>query len=49
MVKSHGSANDIGVANAIGVAARMVSADITRRIGEDLANISANNVPAAAQ
>ncbi|GAA4824679.1 phosphate acyltransferase PlsX [Sphingosinicella ginsenosidimutans] len=49
VVKSHGSANDIGVANAIGVAARMVSADITRRIGEDLANISAHNVPAAAQ
>jgi glycerol-3-phosphate acyltransferase PlsX len=36
VVKSHGSANPKGVANAIGVAARMVGNDITRRIGEDL-------------
>jgi glycerol-3-phosphate acyltransferase PlsX len=36
VVKSHGSANPKGVANAIGVAARMVGNDITRKIGEDL-------------
>ncbi|MEQ7873866.1 phosphate acyltransferase PlsX [Sphingomonas sp. ASV193] len=36
VVKSHGSANVKGVANAVAVAARMVRADITRRIGEDL-------------
>jgi glycerol-3-phosphate acyltransferase PlsX len=36
VVKSHGSANAKGVANAIGVAVRMVGNDITRRIGEDL-------------
>ena len=36
VVKSHGGANPKGVANAIGVAARMVRNDITRRIGEDL-------------
>lgn len=36
VVKSHGSANPKGVANAIGVAARMVANDITRKIGEDL-------------
>jgi glycerol-3-phosphate acyltransferase PlsX len=36
VVKSHGSATPKGIANAIGVAARMVRNDITRRIGEDL-------------
>ncbi len=36
VVKSHGSATPKGVANAIGVAARMVGNDITRKIGEDL-------------
>ncbi len=36
VVKSHGSANPKGVANAIGVAARMVTNDITRKIGQDL-------------
>jgi phosphate acyltransferase len=36
VVKSHGSANPKGVANAIGVAVRMVGNDITRKIGEDL-------------
>ena len=49
VVKSHGGANDIGVANAIGVAIRMVREDITRKIGDDLANVSAHNVQAAAQ
>jgi glycerol-3-phosphate acyltransferase PlsX len=39
VVKSHGNANEKGVANAIRVAARMVRADLTRKIAEDLANI----------
>ena len=41
VVKSHGSATDKGVANAIRVAARMVREDLTRKITEDLANVSA--------
>jgi glycerol-3-phosphate acyltransferase PlsX len=36
VVKSHGSANPKGVANAIGVAAQLVGNDITRKIAEDL-------------
>jgi glycerol-3-phosphate acyltransferase PlsX len=40
VVKSHGSATDKGVANAIRVAARMVREDLTRKIIEDLDNIS---------
>ncbi|WP_118855782.1 phosphate acyltransferase PlsX [Sphingomonas mesophila] len=36
VVKSHGGANPKGVANAIGVAARMIANDITRKIGDDL-------------
>jgi glycerol-3-phosphate acyltransferase PlsX len=36
VVKSHGSANPKGVANAIAVAASMVRNDILRKIGEDL-------------
>jgi glycerol-3-phosphate acyltransferase PlsX len=42
VVKSHGSATDKGVANAIRVAARMVRQDLTRKIVEDLANVSAH-------
>ena len=49
VVKSHGSANEIGVANAIGVAARMVREDLTVKIAEDLDNISADAMPAAAK
>ena len=41
VVKSHGGATDKGVANAVRVAARMVREDITRKIIEDLANVSA--------
>jgi glycerol-3-phosphate acyltransferase PlsX len=44
VVKSHGSANDKGIENAIGVAARMVRQDLTRKITEDLENI---RLPAA--
>ena len=42
VVKSHGSANAKGVANAIGVAARMVLNDLTGKIGEDLDNFRAH-------
>ncbi len=42
VVKSHGSANAKGVANAIRVAASMVRNDITRRIGEDIDNFRAH-------
>ena len=45
VVKSHGSATDKGVANAIRVAARMVREDLTRKITEDLANVSARHAP----
>ncbi len=41
VVKSHGSASPAGVANAIGVAAKLVANDITRRITDDLAHFSA--------
>ena len=47
VVKSHGSATDKGVANAIGVAARMVREDLTRKITEDLANVSARQAELA--
>lgn len=39
VVKSHGSATDYGIANAIGVAAKLVSQNITGRIAEDLATL----------
>jgi len=42
VVKSHGAATPKGVANAIGVAARMVRNDITRKIGDDLDNFRAH-------
>ena len=42
VVKSHGGATAKGVANAIGVAARMVRNDITRKIGDDLDNFRAH-------
>ncbi len=39
VVKSHGGATELGVATAIGNAAKMVRADLTRRIAQDLAAI----------
>ena len=48
VVKSHGNANEKGVANAIRVAARMVREDLTRKITEDLANIAAHGDARAA-
>lgn len=38
VIKSHGGANERGVATAIGNAAKMVKADLVRRIGDDLGN-----------
>jgi glycerol-3-phosphate acyltransferase PlsX len=49
VVKSHGGANPKGVANAIGVAARMVRNDIIRKIGDDLDNFRAHAFAEAAQ
>jgi len=44
VVKSHGSANAKGVANAIGVAAMMIANDMTRRIAEDLDNFRSHTL-----
>ena len=41
VVKSHGSANEVGVSTAIGFAAKMLRDDLTRRITEDLGNFEA--------
>jgi len=41
VVKSHGGANEIGVAHAIEVAAKMVRDDLTRRISDDLDHFKA--------
>jgi len=41
VVKSHGSANAEGVANAVHVAARLLEEDITQRITSDMARIDA--------
>jgi glycerol-3-phosphate acyltransferase PlsX len=49
VVKSHGGATEKGVANAIRVAARMVREDLTRKIVEDLDNISAHRASVAAK
>ena len=48
-MKSHGSASDKGVANAIRVAARMVREDLTRKITDDLARVSAQREPVGAK
>ena len=40
VVKSHGNANEKGIANAIRVAARMVREDLTRKITDDLQSVS---------
>ena len=49
VVKSHGSATDKGVANAIRVAARMVREDLTHKITEDLDRVSAKRQSVAAK
>jgi glycerol-3-phosphate acyltransferase PlsX len=48
IVKSHGGADARGVANAIGVAAKLVRDDISRRIAEDLDNFRSHAHPAPA-
>jgi glycerol-3-phosphate acyltransferase PlsX len=48
VVKSHGGADPQGVANAIGVAAKLATDDITRRITEDLENFRSHAVSVAA-
>jgi phosphate acyltransferase len=47
VVKSHGSATVGGVANAIGVAAKLVAEDITRRITDELAHFPGHDALAA--
>jgi glycerol-3-phosphate acyltransferase PlsX len=49
VVKSHGGADEKGVANAIRVAARMVREDLIRKITDDLASIAAHRSRMAAQ
>jgi phosphate acyltransferase len=49
VVKSHGGADEGGVANAIGVAAKLVRASIARRIAEDLDSFHAHSHPVAAK
>jgi len=44
VVKSHGNADEKGVANAIRVSARMVREELTRKITEDLDNFSAHHI-----
>ncbi|MDB5662588.1 MAG: phosphate acyltransferase [Sphingomonas bacterium] len=48
VVKSHGGADAQGVANAIGVAAKLVSEDITRRIAQDLETFRSHAAPVVA-
>ncbi len=45
VVKSHGSADAKGVANAVAVAARLVEEDVTSRIAEGLAGLQLNGKP----
>jgi glycerol-3-phosphate acyltransferase PlsX len=44
VVKSHGSANAKGVANAVAVAARLLEDDLTQRIEADLARVGADAI-----
>ncbi|MBA2920600.1 phosphate acyltransferase PlsX [Sphingomonas sp. MAH-20] len=48
VVKSHGGADMGGIANAIGVAAKLARASIARRIAEDLERLHARHPEAAA-
>ena len=40
-MKSHGSANEVGIATAIGNAVKAARADLTRRIADDLSSVRA--------
>ena len=44
VVKSHGSANAAGVANAVAVAARLLEENLTERIAADLARLGADGL-----
>lgn len=44
VVKSHGSANAAGVANAVHVTARLLEANVTERIATDLARVGADGL-----
>jgi glycerol-3-phosphate acyltransferase PlsX len=44
VVKSHGSANALGVANAVGVTARLVEENLEERIAADLARLGAETL-----
>jgi glycerol-3-phosphate acyltransferase PlsX len=44
VVKSHGSANAAGVANAVAVTARLLEEDVTDRITADLARVGADSL-----
>ena len=47
VVKSHGNANEMGVANAIHVAMRLLENDVTRQIADGLAQLGAGKSAAA--
>ena len=47
VVKSHGSANALGVANAVEVAARLLEDDIVNRIAQDLGEVGEHGLSAA--
>lgn len=49
VVKSHGSADEKGVANAVHVAARLLEEDITRRIAADMAAVQQATAGASKQ
>ena len=49
VVKSHGSADEKGVANAVHVAARLLEEDITRKIAGDMAHLRPLFAPASAK
>lgn len=46
VVKSHGSANALGVANAVGVTQRLLEENLTTRISADLARLGADSLRA---
>ena len=49
VVKSHGSANALGVANAVAVTARLLEENITERIAADVARLGTGSIRTAAK
>ena len=49
VVKSHGSANALGVANAVAVSARLLEENITERIAADVARLGTGSPRGAAK